>query len=333
MGIGNPTTIRNILPVILITVILVCHLRAADIVLVKGTSSAGPSERNYANYVFNLMERRLKKFGISFDTTDDDNMAKAFSKNVSIAIFPYNPNFSNSQRAAIKAFLTNNGKIIVFYSSDPVLAEMMGIKLGSYRNSDKYGRWSAVRFNKEAPAGTPAVMRQETRNIWTVYPADKNSRIIASWENSKGVLLEDPAVVRSDKGFWMTHVLLDDCDTMAKEQMLAALIGAIKPALGGQIAGTIAENLRNDNHVKNAKHEFSKRKNDSTELKQISDKLNRVELDLSTAIKNGKYAQALDLVAEYHDAVFTAAAMMQEKRTGEFAGVWDHSGLGLYPGE
>lgn len=242
----------------------------SDLMLIQGTSSApNNEERKVAEKTTARLSKWLEDLGLAHSVLDDEALAAGRARPAKIIILPYNPCLSEKQLKRLETFLAAGGKIIVFYGRDPRLAELLGLRLGKYQVAAAPGQWSGFQFNRSAPEGVPPKIIQESGNIFTVYPASAQSRIIASWQDAAGRLLSDPAWVQSEKGAWMTHILSGE-DSAKKKTMLLALLGqydrGIRPAAAPDKAGA-------------------------------------------------------------------GRATEQRPRAGEFRGVWNHSGLGLYPGD
>lgn len=178
---------------------------------------------------------------------------------------------------AMTSFSARGGKMFAFYSDSPKVAAFFGVRMGVYKKSDDSGRFSKIVFGNTAPRGVPSEVLQSSANIFTAFPVQGRSRVVATWHDRSGRSTGDAAVLVSNVGWWMTHVLLADGDEKAKAQFLAAVAGASVPGAWSY-----------DRFV-------AKRK-----AQRESDRM---------------------------------YALAQKPRSGEIRAVWEHSGLGLYPGD
>ncbi len=299
------------------------------VVLVQATSSAkNPTERNYAKSLTKRLSRWLAETGVANTVVYDDTLIASIGK-AKVIILGYNPNPPSSELRELRKFINSGGKLMVFYSSSAELASMMGFKLGKYKSAPLGDRWNEINFNKKIPLYIPRVVYQNSRNIRIATPASSSARVIAYWADANSHRGNDPAWLESRYGYWMTHVLVDDGDTSAKQKMLLGLIAACdlslwKPAaiqrmseLDYKLAAVVADVRKSDGQ---------------RAVKKISDVWAKDYEQFKLLMKNEKYAAAVTQA----DIVFTLAmrvyAVLQKSAKGEFRGVWDHTGMGLYPG-
>ena len=133
--------------------------------------------------------------------------------------------------ASLRAFRARGGKLVVFHSSSPALADMMGVKPVGYRTAAYPGEFSRMDFSAKVPEGLPASIRQTSSVLHRARAIEGRSRVIASWANRQGRSTGEPAWLASGAGFWMTHVLQADGDEDLKAQLLGALVGSTSPGL------------------------------------------------------------------------------------------------------
>jgi uncharacterized lipoprotein YddW (UPF0748 family) len=210
---------------------------------------------------------------VSADFVDEKNLSKGLAgKRLAYLVMP-----KDSHLNPLSAFAQRGGKMFAFYSDSPRVAGLFGVKLGAYQKDDGTGRFAKMVFGKTSPDGSPAAIVQSSANIFRAYSIPGKSRTIAVWHNRAGKSTGEAAVLASNAGWWMTHVMLADGDERAKSQFLAAVAGASIPG------------------VWSAKAFAAKRR--------------------------------ASLEADRH------YALAQKPRVGEIRAVWEHSGMGLYPGD
>ena len=81
----------------------------------------------------------------------------------------------------------------------------------------------------------PASTGQGSWNIHHARSLDDRARIAAWWFDDGGNTTGEPAVLISDNGAFLTHVLMDD-DPENKSQFLLALLGELRPDLWVRVA-------------------------------------------------------------------------------------------------
>jgi uncharacterized lipoprotein YddW (UPF0748 family) len=315
-------------------------LDANRIVLVRGTASTpNPAESRYAERVSSWVARWLAEAGIPTTTLTDEQVTTTALQPASVVLLCYNPVLPPGELAVLRAFLDRGGKLVVFFSSDRALAETMGFRLGPYKACPAYGQWSAMRFNADAPPHTPPRVRQDSRNIRPAYPASPSARTLAEWEDLGGRATGDPAWLRSDRGFWMTHVLLDDGDTSGKKALLLAILGQAAPAVWAATSRYCLSTVMDLQGMGDAEkiaagiRERARKAGQWRAVEPLLDRAGKLVSQMRRADRKGRYA---DVVAANHALgrlLSDAYGLSQTPRPQEVRAVWDHTGLGLYPGD
>jgi len=312
--------------------------RTCDLVIVQGTlSMANADERTYARNRAKRISRWLQNQDIAHSVVDDEAVVAGRLKSAQVAILPYNSLPPDKELRALESFIKWGGKLMVFYSAEPKLAELMGFKLGSYQTAKVAGQWSSFAFNKYAPPLVPEVVYQDSSNILPAYPADDDARIIATWQNSAGKDLADPAWVQSPHGLWMSHVLLDS-DNVNKQRMLLALLGAYIPSLWEQAAMramTRAGKVGPFINLNNAVTGITRMARGTSIEESVDALLAGCGQDykiMSAALAKRKYPEVVATGQRLQTKLMEAFARVQRPKNPEFRGVWDHTGMGLYPG-
>ncbi|MDP2990975.1 MAG: family 10 glycosylhydrolase, partial [Kiritimatiellota bacterium] len=323
--------------------------RACDLVIVQGTLSlANAGERSYARSMALRISHWLQDFGLVHSVVNDEDVVAGRLKSARLAILPYNSLPPGKELRALESVVKQGGKLMVFYSAEPRLAELMGLKLGNYQTTKVAGQWSSFAFNKHAPPLVPAVVYQDSSNIFPAYPADDEARIIATWQNSAGKDLADPAWVQSPQGLWMSHVLLNS-DAANKQRMLLALLGAYVPSLWEQAATRVMAragkvgpfiNLNDAvTGITRMAQGASAEESVNALLAQCNQDYKIMAAALATQAtpeasprRERKYTEVVETGQRLQTKLVEAFARVQRPKNKEFRGVWDHTGMGLYPG-
>ncbi len=312
---------------------------AKPVLLVQASSSApNDSERNYAASVTRRLAAWLREAGIPARIVDDAAVSRGACAEASIVILGYNPNPATMELLALNRFVKRGGKLIVFYSAEPRLAALLGMRLGAYASASETGQWNAFRFNNAAPAGIPSRIEQNSLNIRSVFPDSPDSKVIAWWETASGRVLRDPAWVRSNRGYWMSHVLLEG-DGERKKHMLIALLGSCDPAVwltAAEYAVKTAGTLGRYSNLSQALAVLGPQAEQGGQSALTGALLTQAEQlrdDLARSYRRGDHDRTLTTARLLDDAMTEVYARTQSPRAGEFRGVWNHSGTGLYPGD
>ena len=134
-----------------------------------------------------------------------------------------------SELQTLREFRARGGKLVVFHSASPALAEMMGVKPVGYKAAPYAGAWSRMDFSSTVPEGLPKSILQTSSVLQRARPVEGRARVIATWSDRSGKSTGEPAWIASGAGFWMTHVLLADGDEDLKAQLLGAIVGSVDP--------------------------------------------------------------------------------------------------------
>jgi uncharacterized lipoprotein YddW (UPF0748 family) len=331
---------RSFLAQVVVALLFAGTLPAAEVLLIQATLSAPDhAERNYARRLTETCSAWLSELHVPHTVTTDDALSSRKLRSAKLAILVYNPDPPTRELELLQRFVKRGGKLIVFYSADPGLAETMGMKLGEYRVAQRQGAWSAFRFRNKGPSGLPTRVLQTSRNIRPVYAIENRSQVLAEWEDRSGAPTGDPAWLMSDQGFWMTHVLLDDGDTWNKQRMLLAMVGACDPTLWPTAArGLLSEagTLGKFQNIQDAQRSLMTRAAISRVQKDISSLLSRARkahVRAGAALQRGAHAEVVVEVRKINTSMAQAYCHLLTPRQPAFVGVWNHSGQGLYPGD
>lgn len=311
-----------------------------DIALIRGTVSApNDAERRYAARVTEWLERWLSEMSLPPRVIDDDKVSRAALRGASVAVLGYNPYPGTVELDVLRDFVHGGGRLLVFYSAEPRLAELLRLRLGEYKSSPSLDRWAAIRFTGFAPPHLPDRVRQETRNIRPVYPADRRAKVIAYWDGAGKTKNPDPALTESDRGFWMTYILRDDGDTGNKKQMLLGLLGACDATLWRPPAERCRTHIDGFRPLTDLgrisalirRHAVAGEK--GAAVARRLDMAASLHANLHTLSQAGRYTDVIETNRRASGLLVQAYGLAQRSRQGEFRAVWDHSGTGLYPGD
>ena len=182
---------------------------------------------NYGKSLGRHIQRWLKGNGVAADVVDGWNAAKGLvGKRFAYLV---TPKADTAQMATLRAFRARGGKMMVFYSTSPELAALMGVRLAGYKKPTGAATYSKIVFQKGAPAGAPAAIVQTSVNIFAAVPLRAGARTMAVWQDRAGRSTGDAAIIATDAGWWVTHVFLADGDESAKAQFLSAALGSAVP--------------------------------------------------------------------------------------------------------
>ncbi|MCX6997702.1 MAG: family 10 glycosylhydrolase [Kiritimatiellaeota bacterium] len=317
---------------------LICYRLAARVdtlLVVQGTASvAGAGEQGVARKTARQVSAWLRRGGVAHGFVTDEAVSAGALESARVAVLPYNPAPPARELKALGAFLQRGGRLLVCYGNSPELAQMMHFKLGPYQRAATPGRWSSWVFPEPAAWPVPERVLQESDNLLPVYPADDTARVIAWWENRFGTRQSQPAWVASAQGAWMSHILLPD-DALRKQSMLLGLLGRYDPDVWSQAA---RQALFRAGCIASAPDYRSARAlvaapDAAARVPELLASADRLYAELPRLFAAGRYAEVVSGRHELDRTLTEAYALGQQPRPGEFRGVWEHDGLGWYPGD
>ena len=311
--------------------------KRSSVVVIHGDESiAAAGERGFALSLAKHAVRWYREGGLAVDLADDKNLtADLANRKVAVLVYCNTPN--SKQMKALRAFTKRGGKLIVTFSISPDLANLMDIKQGAYLR-DPTGRFSSMHFIAQRPINIPPNILQSSSNIITAFPIKGKSHVLAWWIDRAGRSTGQAAWLESDKGFWMTHVLLADGDSTAKGRLLVALAASLAPELWTEAARTRLSTQGATGPWKNPGDGLTQTagRNPSPRILQVRRQLQQADRTYREArrlLASKRAPEAWLLANELDRMMVDAYGMMQRPIAGEIHAVWDHSGQGLYPGD
>ncbi len=187
-------------------------------------------EPGYYTSLANHIGRWLRGNDVAAEVVTPKEMARALA-NDKVAFLVGFAKPTSDEIKTLRSFVSRGGKLVVFYSSDPRLAALMGVKPTGYKSASYPGQWSRMSFTAKRPAGAPMSILQTSSVLQKAVPIKGRSEVLATWTDRSGKSTGDAAWLASSSGWWMTHVLLADGDEHLKANLCAALVGAADPGL------------------------------------------------------------------------------------------------------
>jgi len=308
------------------------------VAVIHGHDSTPAGERRFALARANNAVRWYKDAGVECVLSDDTDLKTALTgKRVAVLVYTAMPTAPQMQE--LRAFVGRGGKLIVFYSSSPELANLMGMKTEGYQKGTTDGRWSQMRFVKGAPKGVPGTVLQTSSNLFVVKPVEGRSQVMAWWHDRQGRQTTEAAWLSSAQGHWMTHVLLADGDAAAKGRLLLALAAEHDPRLWQQAASRRLETsrkvIRNTDGAAALKTRAEALQSPDQRKRAVAaaEGARKTEANAARLLAEGKAYEAWAAANELREMMYETYGWMQSPRKGEIRAVWDHSGRGLYPGD
>jgi len=196
---------------------------AADVAVVS-------HEPGYYASLAKHAQRWLKQQGIESELAGADALASSLASAKLAFLIGFDEPTADEMKA-ISDYRAKGGRLVVFYSSSPKLAALMGVRPLGYKAASYPGQWSRMDFGVKFLEGCPQSILQTSTVLQRAEPLPGKGRVMATWSDRRGKPTGDAAWISSAAGYWMTHVLLADGDEELKAQLLAAMVGSVAPRL------------------------------------------------------------------------------------------------------
>jgi uncharacterized lipoprotein YddW (UPF0748 family) len=310
---------------------------AESIALIRGTyagavksSEAGSTEAFAAT-----LGDALTQAGLEYTVLGDEDVAAGKLQGYKLAIFAYTPLWAPSEAEAAARFIQGGGKVIGFYTVPAPLLQALGMQPTEYVKDDGQGRFHECRLAPDAPAvqGAPPVLLQDSWNIGGARPDRPDAHVLYAWADKKGQLSGTPALLISDSGVYMTHVLLR-ADWPAKVRLVFALCANYLPDLWPQAAQRALSEALTFDAFNGLEHleALVRRAEARGEANDPGPALQRTRAayrKLQDAVAAGRHVDAVDLEAAVRAAATETYARCQPSREAELRAAWIHTAFGV----
>lgn len=311
---------------------------------------------DYARSTSKRLTRMLKGIGLAADTIEEAALIKEGARGTGqissfpratrsegrnprarekkrLLILPMNAEVSPQTADYLKEFVAGGGKLLVTYSLAEEVAQLLHLRRTNWLRAEHPGQFASIHLNAPDVRGMPESVRQASWNITVAEPTAQQTKVIGYWHNARGENTNLPALFLGQSGAFFSHVFLPD-DIQKKKLLLAALLGHLVPEFRRAIAKKALDETSQIGH---------------TQQPEVLAKFveRRRNPDAITALQNGQdlveQARAAYTREVYDEAIATARAgravlseAYHRSHTNiarEGRAVWNHSGLGAYPGD
>lgn len=309
----------------------------AAIVVAGGGSGSDDGELRTAQRLAERATKMLDELGIAADTIDQDDVARGALGSRRLAILAYNPRLTREATEALARWVEQGGKVLACYTLPDALGEALGFVRPRYVPQRRPGDFAEMRLPAPEPpaapiAGLPPSVRQASWNITVAEPSGHAARVIGWWYDDEGRPTGHPAVLLSQRGAMISHILLSD-DPQAKRALLAALLGALLPETWPRMAEAAmarAARVGPFDSIEALETHAARFANAEAVQRLAAGKKQLAEA--AAALGAGKPAEAVALAGVAHDALAEAYLRSQPSPPHEGRAAWNHSGTGAYPG-
>ncbi len=311
-----------------------------DLAILLPSTASGIAEAdvNYARSVSKRFVRMLNSIGFSADELKEESAhtvprLQATSSNpYRLIILPLNPKIRPETATILKDFVARGGKLFVTYNLADEVGLLLNLHSKKWLRAEVPGQFSSVQFDTSEILGVPTSVRQISWNITVAESTNAQTKVIGHWHNARGESTGYPAFFVGEAGAFFSHVFLPD-DIQTKTQLFAALLGHLVPEF---------------------QHAIAKRELDATTVGHINDLDTLTKFvayggvsEAKEALQSGKtlttQARTKYTQKDYHASMTAARASRETLSKAYFLShlsdetegraLWNHSGLGAYPGD
>ena len=303
------------------------------IVLPTATSRVSEGDVQYARSVAKRFNRMLNGIGLTAVTLEEASLSEVQLKSRRLIILPLNSVITAQTARLLKSFVASGGKLFVTYTLPDAVAPLLGLRQTDWLTQEAPGHFASIQLNTPDIPDMPASIRQASWNITVAEPTTPDTKIIGYWHNAKGEPTGLPALSIGKTGVFFSHIFLPD-DIQRKMQMLAALLGHLVPEFRRTFAEQAIAAMTTIGHTKDfaALKQFVQRSDvpeANQALKVGTDLMKRARTEYDTGAYNTAITIARASRAELSKAYFLSHISVET----EGRAVWNHSGLGAYPGD
>ena len=309
--------------------------QAAKIAIVLPTAASQVSDGDirYAQSMGKRFDRLLNGIGLTADILDEDALSAAQLKSRRMVVLPLNARITPQTANLLKDFVASGGKLFVTYNLPDTVASLLGLRQTDWLKQDGPGQFASVQLNAPEIPDMPASIRQGSWNITVAEPTTPKTKIVGYWHSENGESTGLPALFIGEAGVFFSHVFLAD-DVQRKTQMLAALFGHLVPEFRQTFAKQAIAAMTTVGHTKDFRElERFVQQSDVPEASQVLNAgaalMKRARTEYDTGDYNAAITAARASRAEFSQAYFLSHTSVET----EGRAVWNHSGLGAYPGD
>ncbi len=303
------------------------------IVLPAATAQTSEGDVQYARSVSKRFNRMLNSIGLTADMLEEASLSKVALQSRRLIILPLNSTVTAQTTGLLQDFVAKGGKLFVTYNLPNTVAPLLGLQQTDWLKDDPPGRFSTIQLRAPEVPDIPASIRQSSWNITVAAPITSHTKIIGYWHDATGQSTGFPALFMNEVGVFFSHIFLPD-DLHTKTQLLSALLGHLVPEFRQTLAEQAMEALSAIGHTKRfEKLEQFVQQGGVQEAAQAL-KIGKDLMQQTRAAYQAKnYKAAIPTARASREILSKAYFLSHTSIATEGRAVWNHSGLGAYPGD
>lgn len=179
----------------------------------------------------------LSALGLESALVADTDFSTDLLKTAHTLVLPYNPEFPKDKEALLRNYVARGGRFLACYRLPPSLESLLGVKTrGVVRPTDKGG--AAIGGFLRVGCGLVGQPAFAPQASWMTQVVAKEPavEVVAEWATgTKGKRSDRPALVRTAKGLFMSHVWLGGTSGESLA-LMQAIIGDLAPSLAPKMS-------------------------------------------------------------------------------------------------
>ena len=338
----TPNKRRSLTIILLLCVFLWCIgernpavSQQAEIAIVLPTAASGVPEGDvqYARSVAKRFSRMLSIIGFTADILEESSLSQAQLKSLKLIVLPLNAVVSTQTTHFLKSFVAGGGKLFVTYSLADTVAPLLGLQQTDWLKEESLGQFASIQLNAPEIPNMPASMRQASWNITVATPTTPQTKVIGYWHTTAGESTGLPALFIGKSGVFFSHIFLPD-DILTKTRMLAALLGHLVPEFRHPLAKWAIAMMTTVGHTDRLESlEVFVRKSGVSGAVDALEAGKRLMEKARTEYKSKTYNATITTARASREKFSEAYFLSHSSLETEGRAVWNHSGLGVYPGD
>ena len=334
---------RRSIPIVLLVCVIFWRIgglspansQPAQIAIVLPTATSGISDGDvqYARSVAKRFSRMLGIIGFSTDTFEESLISKAQLKSRKLIVLPLNAVLSAQATRLLKNFVAGGGKLFVTYNLADTVAPLLGLRQTDWLKEESPGQFASIQLNAPEIPDIPTSIRQASWNITVATPTTSQTKVIGYWHNMAGESTGLPALFMGEGGVFFSHIFLPD-DILTKTRFLAALLGHLIPEFRQTLAKRAIETMTAVGHTDGLKAlEAFVQESGVPEAGHALETGKRLMEKTRVEYNSRAYNPAITTARASREAFSKAYFLSHVSLETEGRAVWNHSGLGAYPGD
>ena len=198
----------------------------AKTLVISGETTEGTNGRYYAA----TFSRTLDAAGIGYAIVGDNELKAEDFAGRKVAVLPYNGSIPEKSKALVKDFIARGGQVVACYTVPDDILAAMGVKRTGWFSAAANGGTPFSGFLRTGTslAGQPEFVPQTSGFGVIAGPVGKGE-IVANWTFGKRKDSGKAAIVRTDKGIFISHVWQGGA-TAAKIALMQSLFSSLEPS-------------------------------------------------------------------------------------------------------